>query len=225
MFWRAARGRVGPNSRAGLHMAIFLLNPYGLYACILIPKWLASLPEMSRLASSSEMSGFTRSPEKLACRSLRSVRCPRRGRICQSVLDFQSVYAGWKRGTSSSRHHMALHPTFLILASLASNLGPEQSVLYQEGKEVGCGHLTYIKKYDIIFKKRVCVRRWRLGHLTILKKYDIINKKTSTADRHQCDRIWLDFYNFLWYNESRWWCANRCAVYMPRTWFLSKILI
>lgn len=51
MFWRAARGRVGPNSRAGLHMAIFLLNPYGLYAYILIPKWLASSPEMSGFAS------------------------------------------------------------------------------------------------------------------------------------------------------------------------------
>ena len=67
----------------------------------------------------------------------------------------------------------------------------------QEGKEVEYGHLTYVVKYDIIFKKRVCVRRWRLGHLTILKKYDIINKKTSAANRHQCGRIWLDFHKKL----------------------------
>lgn len=61
MFWRAARGRVGPNSRSVLHMAIFLLNPYGLYACILIPKWLASSPE--KLASSLEMAEPACSPE------------------------------------------------------------------------------------------------------------------------------------------------------------------
>lgn len=76
MFWRAARGRVGPNSRAGLHMAIFLLNPYGLYACILIPKWLASSPEMFGLASCLPVVG----------------PLPRQGRMCQSALDFQSVY-------------------------------------------------------------------------------------------------------------------------------------
>lgn len=45
MFCRAARGRVGPNSRSVPHMAIFLLNPYGLCACILVPKWLASSPK------------------------------------------------------------------------------------------------------------------------------------------------------------------------------------
>lgn len=164
MFWRAARGRVGPNSRAGLHMAIFLLNPYGLYACILIPKWLASSPEMSGFASYLPAVGSL----------------PQAGRICQSVLDFQSVY---QRGTSSSGHHMALHPTFLTLASLAPN--PEQCTPIgpiSRGKSSGCSHLTFIEKYGIIFKKRIYVRRWRLGDLTILKKYDIINKKTSTAD-------------------------------------------
>lgn len=60
MFWRAARGRVGPNSRSVLHMAIFLLNPYGLYACILIPKLLASPPEMAEPACSPELSKLAR---------------------------------------------------------------------------------------------------------------------------------------------------------------------
>ena len=188
MFWRAARGRVGPNSRAGLHMAIFLLNPYGLYACILIPKWLASSPEMSGFASYRPAVGSL----------------PQAGRICQSVLDFQSVY---QRGTSSSGHHMALHPTFLTLASLARKLAyeclelehymPIGARFARVKRRSKCGNLTFIEKYGIIFKKRIYVRRWRLGDLTILKKYDIINKKTSTADRHQCDRIWFDFYNFL----------------------------
>ena len=131
MFWRAARGRVGPNSRSVLHMAIFLLNPYGLYACILIPKLLASPPEMAEPACSPELS-------KLARKARTPLTCGRF--IAQGGVAYASVrfaHAGRKRGTSSSRHHMAIHSTFLILASLASNLGPEQSVLYQEGKEVG----------------------------------------------------------------------------------------
>lgn len=64
MFWRAARGRVGPNSRSVLHMAIFLLNPYGLCSCILVPK---------RLGSQAP---------------LPSVGPP----ICQSVLDFRLAF-------------------------------------------------------------------------------------------------------------------------------------
>lgn len=162
MFWRAARGRVGPNFRSVLHMAIFLLNPYGLCSCILVPKC---------------SPGARRRP---------SFGRPRWGRICQSVLDFRSVLARAWRSTSSPGRHMALHPTFLALATLAPNpehhmpIGSRCACIKRKSK---CGHLTFIKKYDIIFKKRVCVRWWRLSSLTTLKKCDIINKKTSTADR------------------------------------------
>lgn len=81
MFWRAARGRVGPNSRSVLHMAIFLLNPYGLYACILIPKLLASSPEMSKLASPLEMAGPASPPElsKLARKARTPLTLPKAG--------------------------------------------------------------------------------------------------------------------------------------------------
>lgn len=150
MFWRAARGRVGPNSRAGLHMAIFLLNPYGLYARILIPKWLASLPKMARFASSPEMSRF-------ASYLSRSVRCPRRGRICQSVLDFQSVYLTKNVARRLQDIIWPSTPHFLTLASLAPNpehympIGSHCACIKRRNE---CGHLTYIKKYDIIFKKR-----------------------------------------------------------------------
>ena len=136
MFWRAARGRVGPNSRSVLHMAIFLLNPYGLYACILIPKWLASSPE--RLASPPEMAEPACSPElsKLARKARTPLTCGRF--IAQGGVAYASVrfaHAGRKRGTSSSRHHMAIHPIFLMLASLASNLGPEQCMPIKRKKK------------------------------------------------------------------------------------------
>lgn len=183
MFWRAARGRVGPNSRAVLHMAIFLLNPYGLYACILIPKWLASSSETSRLAR----------------RSLRSVRCPRRGRICQSVPVFTSFTLA-KNVARRLQGIIWLSTPHFFGTRFAGSQARLRALKREQYMPIGarfarvkrrneCGCLIFIKKYDIIFKKRVCVRRWRFGNLTTLKKYDIINKKTSTADRHQCDRI------------------------------------
>lgn len=163
MFWRAARGRVGPNSRSVLHMAIFLLNPYGLCSCILVPK---------RLGSQAP---------------LPSVGPP----ICQSVLDFRLAFPMLVSGKSQhvvSRAPYGPPPHIFgtrFAGSQARLRAPRAGAVYANRcwHQKKCGCLTFIKKYDIIFKKRVCVRRWRLGSLTILKKYDIINKKTSTADR------------------------------------------
>ena len=199
MFWRAARGRVGPNSRSVLHMAIFLLNPYGLYACILIPKLLASSPELSGFASSPEMSKLARKVRT----PLPTVTLPRTGgRICQSVPVFASLTLA--ESVARRLQDIIWPSTPYFWCSLRSRqISAPNNVCQSRGKRSRCGHLTYVEKYDIIFKKRVCVRRWRLGHLTILKKCDIINKKTSTANRHQCGRIWLDFHKKLWYNKNR----------------------
>ena len=190
MFWRAARGRVGPNSRSVLHMAIFLLNPYGLYACILIPKLLASSPEMAGPASPPELS-------KLARKARMPLTLPKAG----------VAYANWCQYSLRSHWLKAWHVVFKtsyghplhIFDTRFARIKPRPRTIGPVSKErrSECGHLTYIKKYDIIFKKRICVRRWRLGHLTILKKCDIINKKTSTANRHQRNRIWLDFHKKL----------------------------
>lgn len=117
MFWRAARGRVGPNSRSVLHMAIFLLNSYGLYACILIPKLLASSPELSGFASSPELSKLARK----ARTPLPAVTLPKAESHMPIGASVRFARAGWKRSTSSSRHHMAQLTAFLALASLAPN--------------------------------------------------------------------------------------------------------
>ena len=196
MFWRAARGRVGPNSRSVLHMAIFLLNPYGLYACILIPKLLASPPELSGFANSPELSKFARKAR---------TPVPAVGPLPRAG-SHMPVFASLTLAESVARRlqYIIWPSTPHFWYSLRSRqISAPNNVCQSRGKRSEHGHLTYVEKYDIIFKKRVCVRRWRLGHLTILKKCDIINKKTSTANRFQCGRIWLDFHKKLWYNKSR----------------------
>lgn len=151
MFWRAARGRVGPNSRSVLHMAIFLLNPYGLYACILIPKLLASPLEMAKPVCSSELSKLARKARTpLACgRSITQggvayanrCQCPIRSRWLKAWhVVFKTSYG---------------HPPHIFDARFASAKSRSRTMYAnQEGKEVEYGHLTYIEKYDIIFKKR-----------------------------------------------------------------------
>ena len=170
-------------------MAIFLLNPYGLYACILIPKLLASSPELSGFASSPKMS-------KLARKARTPLTLPKVG-------SHMPVFASLTLDESVARRLQDIiwpsTPHFWCsLRSRQISAPNNRSCIKREEKWV-----RPLDLYDIIFKKRVCVRRWRLGHLTILKKCDIINKKTSTANRHQCGRIWLDFHKKLWYNKSR----------------------
>lgn len=186
MFWRAARGRVGPNSRSALHMAIFLLNPYGPCSCILVPK--CSPVVRKHLPSVGPPKG-TADP-------------PGAGEFASSYASVSEANTSY-RSTSSPSHHMALHPTFLILlascaaASVLAFAGLQaapragrirQSVLAfasltPDKRRSERGHLTFIKKYDIIFKKRMRRAAMPGGGLTTLKKYDIINKKTSIANR------------------------------------------
>ena len=146
MFWRAARGRVGPNSRSVLHMAIFLLNPYGLYACILIPKLLASPPEMAEPASSSELS-------KLA-RKARTPLTLLKARVAYANRCQYSLRSRWLKAwhvvfkTSYGHPPHIFDARFARIKSRPRTIGP-----VSKERRSKCGHLTYVEKYDIIFKK------------------------------------------------------------------------